>query len=172
MSDDVQTPWEGRFLSVKIEGKWEYAERKGQVHAAVIVAIDGDDVILVEQFRVPFHAKTIELPAGLVGDDHAGEAIEAAAARELEEETGYRPETVRRLGRFAASPGMSSESFTLVRALGLTRTGEGGGVPGEDITVHRVPLAAVPSFIEEKRTQGYEIDAKLLVLLGGGLVQM
>jgi ADP-ribose pyrophosphatase len=92
--------------------------------------------------------------------------VEAAAARELEEETGYRPAAIRVAGTFASSPGMVSEGFTLVIAEGLTKVGAGGGVEGEDITVHRVPMADVPRFIETKRAEGAAMDVKLLLLLG------
>ena len=74
------------------------------------------------------------------------------------------------LGRFHASPGMSSEYFTLLRAEDLTRVGEGGGVAGEDIVVHRVPLGRVPAFVEAKRAEGCEVDVKLLLLLAGTLL--
>ena len=61
---------------------------------------------------------------------------------------------------------MVSESFTLVIAKGLTKVGEGGGVAGEDIVVHRVPLADIAGFIEAKRAEGMAMDVKLLLLLG------
>ena len=58
------------------------------------------------------------------------------------------------LGRFHSSPGMASEGFTLLRAEGLTRVGEGGGVEGEEIVVHRVPLAEVPAFVAAQARRG------------------
>lgn len=167
----VEVAWEGRFLQARTRGKWEYVSRIGDVTAAVILAVDDEDhVILIEQYRVPVGAACVELPAGLVGDEQAGEAIEAAAMRELEEETGYRAERMVPLGRFYASAGMSSEYFTLMRAEGLTRVGEGGGVAGENILVHRVPRAEVPGFVEAKRAEGAEVDVKLLLLLAGAFV--
>jgi ADP-ribose pyrophosphatase len=163
--------WRGRFIAAKRKGKWEYVSRTRNVSAAVILAIDAENhVILVEQWRVPVGAPCIELPAGLVGDEQEGEAVEAAATRELEEETGFRAARMVNLGRFYASAGMSSEHFTLLRAEGLTRTGEGGGVGGEDILVHRVPVGEVPAFVEAKRAEGAEVDVKLLLLLAGVLV--
>jgi ADP-ribose pyrophosphatase len=165
------TVWRGKYIEVKKLGTWEYVGRARGVSAAVILAVDAEgQVILVEQYRVPIGAWCLELPAGLVGDETAGEAASVAAARELEEETGYRPERVVELGRFHASPGMSSEGFTLLRAEGLSRVGEGGGVDGEDIIVHRVPLAEVASFVAERRAAGVEMDVKLLLLLGAGFL--
>jgi ADP-ribose pyrophosphatase len=171
MSDTKRVVWEGRYIKVTAQGTWEYVSRTRGVTAAVILAVDQDHVILIEQYRVPVGARCIELPAGLVGDETAGEAVEAAAIRELEEETGYRAERVVDLGRFHSSAGMSSEAFTLVRAEGLTKVGDGGGVDAhEDIEVHRVALEAVPSFVQEKRKQGCAVDVKLLLLLGGGML--
>jgi ADP-ribose pyrophosphatase len=162
--------WRGKFLEVRKQGRWEYVSRTRGVSAAVILAMDGDEAILVEQYRVPLGAPCLELPAGLVGDEEKGEEIEAAALRELEEETGYRATRMTDLGRFHASPGMSSEGFTLLRAEGLERTGDGGGVGGEDIKVHRVALAKVPAFVERKRAEGVAIDVKLLLLLASDLL--
>ncbi|SFR79933.1 NUDIX hydrolase [Sphingomonas jatrophae] len=169
MSHEPDTPeeemWRGRFIVAKRRGKWEYVGRTRGVHAAVILAVHDGHVLLVEQYRVPLQAMCLELPAGLVGDEEEGEAIEIAAARELEEETGYRPASVRILQRFASSPGMVSEEFSLVRADGLEKVGDGGGVAGEDIVVHRVPLADVRTFVEAKAAAGVKLDVKLLLLL-------
>ena len=166
--------WEGKFIAAKRRGKWEYVSRTRGVSAAVILAIDanenGGDVILVEQYRVPLGAWCLELPAGLIGDGEEGEEAEAAAIRELEEETGYRAGRMTDLGRFHASPGMSSEGFTLLRAEGLTRVGEGGGVSGEDIAVHRVKLEEVPAFVAARRAEGVAVDSKVLLLLGSELL--
>lgn len=169
-----ETVWTGRFLEMKQRGRWEYVGRVGGIQAAVIVAIDADEngghVILVEQYRVPLGRNCLELPAGLVGDDVAGEAAETSAARELEEEAGYRAAKMTSLGEFYASPGMVSECFTLVRAEGLTKVSEGGGLVDENIIVHRVALGALSDFIAAKRAEGVAIDVKLLTLLGPSLL--
>ncbi|WP_375428635.1 NUDIX hydrolase [uncultured Sphingomonas sp.] len=162
--------WEGRYLAVEVDGTWEYAIRARGIEAAVIVAIDDGHILLVEQYRVPVGRRCIELPAGLIGDEEAGEAVEIAAIREMEEECGYRAERAQSLGLFHSSPGMTSEAFTLVRATGLTRVGAGGGVESESITVHRVPLAGLPAFVEGKRREGLAVDAKLLVVLAAALL--
>ncbi len=162
--------WQGRFITTKRRGKWEYVSRARGIKAAVILAIDNGHVILVEQYRVPLGRTCIELPAGLIGDDDAGENVDTAAARELEEETGYRARGIEVIGEFYSSPGMVSESFTLVRAHGLTLVGEGGGVDGENITVHRVHLDGLGDFLATKRNDGCGVDVKLLTLLGGALI--
>ena len=162
--------WQGRFITAKRRGKWEYVSRARGIEAAVILAVDDGHVLLVEQYRVPLGCPCLELPAGLVGDEAEGETVEVSAARELEEETGYRATAVQPLGRFHSSPGMVSEAFTLVRATGLAKVGEGGGVEGENIIVHRVPLAGVAAFVAARRAAGMAIDVKLLLLLGADLL--
>jgi ADP-ribose pyrophosphatase len=167
----TETVWKGKYLSVRKSGTWEYAERIGAIAAAVIVAIDGEgQLLLVEQHRVPLGRTCLELPAGLVGDESAGESVAEAARRELEEETGYHAAFVEERGEYHSSPGMTSESFTLVLATGLTRTGDGGGDAQENITVHRVAPEAVAGFVATKRREGVAIDAKMLLMLGSGLL--
>jgi ADP-ribose pyrophosphatase len=165
-----EVAWEGRFIVAKKRGKWEYVSRTRGIGAAVILAIDAGEVILVEQYRVPLGKRCLELPAGLVGDHDEGESVAISAARELEEETGYRPAHIETLGYFHSSPGMVSEGFTLVRATGLTRVGEGGGEGDEDITVLRVPLGEIPAYVAAKRAEGVAIDVKILTLLGPTLL--
>ena len=127
---DEQIVWQGKYITAKTRGRWEYVGRPRNIRAAVILAVDEHDhVLLVEQYRVPLGCPCIELPAGMV-----------------------------------------SESFTLVRARQLTKVGEGGGVAGENITVHRVALADIQSFIAAKRADGCGIDVRMLLLLGQGLL--
>ena len=171
MNQPVEVMWEGRFIRAVRRGKWEYVGRRGGIEAAVILAITpADEVILVEQFRVPLGRRSLELPAGLVGDDAEGEGAASAAARELEEETGYRAARFEELGFFYASPGMTSEGFTLVRAHGVEKVGDGGGVMGEDIKVILVPRADLPAFVAAKRAAGVAIDVKMLLLLADALL--
>ena len=169
---DEEIVWEGKFVVAKKRGRWEYVGRSRNIRAAVILAVDDDHVLLVEQYRVPLGRNCLELPAGLIGDDDGGEDEEdlTAAGRELEEETGYRAARLEDMGTFYSSPGMVSESFTLVRATELTRIGEGGGVEGENITVHRVALSGLKDFIAAKRKQGCGIDVRMLMLLGQGIL--
>ncbi len=133
----------------------------------MILAIDDGHVLLVEQYRVPLGKNCIELPAGLVGDqdEHGDEDASLAAIRELEEETGYHANVIEDCGEFYSSPGMVSESFSLFQAKELTKVGDGGGVDGENITVHRVALVELDGFIEKKRAEGAAIDVKLLLFL-------
>ncbi|GAA4004972.1 NUDIX hydrolase [Sphingomonas humi] len=161
-----ETMWAGRFVTAQRKGKWEYAGRVGGIRAVVILAEHEGKWILVEQPRAALGGPCLELPAGLVGDHGDGATIENTAVKELEEETGFTAGSIRRLGEFHASPGMLSESFTLVRAEDVRRVGEGGGVPGEeDITVHLVPKADLAAFVAERRAAGVAVDVKLLLPL-------
>lgn len=169
-----QVRWEGRYIVAKTRGRWEYVSRTRNIRAAVILAVDEHDhVILVEQFRVPLGKPSIEMPAGLIGDEDGSEDEDAtcAALRELEEETGYRAKHMESLGEFYSSPGMVTEAFTMFRATGLEKVSAGGGTEGEGITVHRVPLAQIDAFLTQKRAEGYGIDVRMLMLLGGGILR-
>jgi len=162
-NDSIKTVYEGKYLRMKVRGSWEYAERTHEGGlAAIIIAVTPDDkVLFVEQFRVPLQARTIEMPAGLVGDVHAGESLELSAARELEEETGWRPAHCETLMIGPTSAGMSNERIAFVRATQLTKIHDGGGDASEDITVHEIPRADAPRWLVQKMAEGYEMDAKM-----------
>lgn len=165
--------WQGRFITAKQRGNWEYVSRARNIRAAVILAIDEDDhVLLVQQYRVPLKRACLELPAGLVGDqsDNEDELATDAARRELIEETGYDAARMEVVGEFHSSPGMVTESFTLLRAHGLTRVGPGGGVDDEEIITHRVALSDMAAFVAARRAEGMAIDVKLLMLLAPHII--
>ena len=161
----VEVMCEGRFVRALKRGKWEYASRANDIRAVVILAEHDGKTILIDQPRVPLGARCVELPAGLVGDVDPDATVEATAVKELEEETGFTAERVEVLGEFYSSPGMLSEGFTLVRAHGVRRIGEGGGDEHEDIVIHLVARADIPNFLEQKRAEGFGIDVKLLMFL-------
>ena len=100
--------WQGKYITAKRRGRWEYVGRARNIRAAVILATIEGDVLLVEQYRVPLERNCLELPAGLIGDDSEGEQDLVTAGRELEEETGYRASRLEDLGTFHSSPGMVS----------------------------------------------------------------
>ena len=157
------TLYEGDWLRLVKIGHWESCERThGQGMAVIVIAVTpADEVLFVEQYRVPLGARTIEMPAGLVGDDHEQDSLVDAARRELVEETGWSPDRVDVLLVGPTSSGMSNERIAFVRALGLTKVGDGGGVDNEDITVHAVPRADAPRWLMQKQAEGYELDLKL-----------
>jgi ADP-ribose pyrophosphatase len=170
MEDIEEIVWQGKFVTAKRKGKWEFVSRSRGIKAAVILAVEEGHVLLVEQYRVPLGRNCIELPAGLIGDETEGEDPLEAAGRELEEETGYRAAKLESLGEYYSSPGMVSESFTLVRASELTKVGEGGGTDGENITVHRVAVTDLQAFLKTKRAENIGVDVRLLILLGPQLI--
>jgi ADP-ribose pyrophosphatase len=161
----LETMWAGKYISVFKRGRWEYVSRSGSTNAVVILAEHEGKVILIELYRVPVGGRCLELPAGLVGDEDEHATVEGTAVKELEEETGFTCDRVERLGEFHSSPGMVAESFTLVRAHGVRRVGDGGGNEHEDITVHLVPRDEIPEFIRQRRNAGSAVDVKLLLFL-------
>ena len=157
--------WEGKYIRALKQGRWEYVGRVNQVRAVVILAEFEGQMILIDQPRAAVGGRCLELPAGLIGDIDPEATTEGTALNELEEETGFTAERIERLGDFHSSPGMVSESFTLVRAHGVSRCGQGGGTDSEEINVHLVSRADIAAFVAEKRAQGFAIDVKLLLFL-------
>jgi ADP-ribose pyrophosphatase len=156
------TVFEGKHVLVKERDGWEFVERKRGKSAVAIIAITGEGkLILTEQYRRPVDVKVIDLPAGLVGDEDANENPATTARRELEEETGYVCEEMTLMASGPSSPGITSELVHLYKATGLKRQGDGGGVEGENITVHEVPVAELDPWLEARRAEGMLIDLKV-----------
>jgi ADP-ribose pyrophosphatase len=165
MSASPQEPGEilgeGRFLRLVRRGRWEYCERRNVTGIVVIVATTpARELVLVEQERPAVRARVLELPAGLAGDE-GEESLEAAARRELLEETGFLAERWERLVDATPSPGLCSEVVTFFRASGLSRTGPGGGDPTERIVVHLVPLADAAAWLRARTGPGLLVDEKV-----------
>jgi ADP-ribose pyrophosphatase len=159
---ETRTLFNGRYLRLQQRGSWEYAERTNAGSAVIIVAVTPEDrVLFVEQFRIPVGRRSIEMPAGLVGDLGEEESVETAAARELLEETGWQAQRIEWLMAGPSSSGMSNEIIAFVRAHGLSRVHAGGGDEGENITVHEIPRPEAAAWLHAKRLEGYSIDPKL-----------
>jgi ADP-ribose pyrophosphatase len=125
-----------------------------------------DEIVLVEQYRPPIGKLVIELPAGLVGDIGDGnESILEAAARELEEETGFSATDIRLLMDAPSSAGMTDEIVSFVLAGGLRRHGPGGGDDSEDIRVHTIPLQEVDDWLQAQNVAGKPLDPKIFAAL-------
>lgn len=156
--------YEGDWLRMVKRGHWESCERthgKDGLAVLVIAVTPDDHVLFVEQYRVPLGARTIEMPAGLVGDDDDGDTLETAARRELIEETGWDAGRIEVLLTGPTSSGMSNERIAFARARDLRKVGDGGGVDNENITVHSVPRAQAPAWLMRKYAEGFELDLKL-----------
>jgi ADP-ribose pyrophosphatase len=154
----------GKFLTLIKEGPWEYVNRVNARGAAVIVAVtDERKLLLVEQYRIPVHCRTIELPAGIIGDEagRADESLELAAKRELLEETGYAAKRIKFLTTGPSSGGLTSELVTLVLASGLKRVNAGGGIAHESIVVHEVRLQQAHRWLANKAKKGLLIEPKV-----------
>ncbi|MEO7433502.1 MAG: NUDIX hydrolase [Dokdonella sp.] len=161
---ETETLCNGDWLRLKRRGQWEYAERTNPGGAVVIIAVTPDDCVLfVEQYRAAIDCKTIEMPAGLVGDVETStdESAIDAAHRELVEETGYRAQRIVFLMEGPTSSGMSNEILGFVRAYDLTREHAGGGDDTEQIVVHEIPREAAPAWLVSKMRDGFSIDPKL-----------
>lgn len=155
---------QGRFVRLVDRGGWEYLDQPGLRGIVVIVALtEAGSLLLVEQYRAPLDATVIELPAGMVGDHDGGadETFEAAALRELEEETGHTAGRLEKLAVGPASPGRSGFIYSFFRARDLRRIHAGGGDGDENIIVHEAPLATIHEWLAEREARGVWIDPKI-----------
>lgn len=127
-----------------------------------IIAVDADgNILLVNQFRKPVEKELLEIPAGGIDP---GEDAADAVRREMQEETGFRPQFVEKLGGFYSAPGYCTEYLYLYLASDL--------VPSvlhaedtEGIEVIRVPESDVLSLISEGRICDVKSVAGLLAYL-------
>jgi len=161
----------GKYLQLCEREGWEWVERVGCSGVVIIVPLtEAEELVLIDQCRVPVGRRVVEFPAGLVGDREAAEeSLETAAQRELIEETGFRAARMTKLAFGPPSAGLSPESVDFFLAAGLSRVGEGGGDETEDIAVTVVPLSEVDSWLERKLAEGCLVDPKVyagLYLLG------
>lgn len=108
-------------------------------NAVAVVPIDGDHVVLIEQYRAPFDEPLLEIPAGML--DVPGEDPIAAARRELEEEIGYTGGTITHLTDIITSPGVTDEVISLYVAEDIERVTRSPVGPEEQhATVVRLPF--------------------------------
>lgn len=171
---DPTTLFTSRWLILQQHGHWEFVRRPHANAAVGILAITDDQkVILIEQFRIPVQCPVIEIPAGLVGDEpeFADESLADTAVRELKEETGYAATAIRHLIASPTSAGMTSEITHLFLATGLKQEHSGGGVAGESIIVHLIPLAHLRTWLAEQEQQGKAIDFKIHAALAAANVR-
>jgi ADP-ribose pyrophosphatase len=155
-----QRIYEGRVVRLRVDtiqtddGRTFQREIVEHDGAAAMVPLDEDgNVILVRQYRAGAAKELLELPAGGL---MPGEAWEACARRELQEEIGYYPEKLTELGRFYVGAGTTTELITIYLAEGL-RPSRLQGDDNEQITIERMPFAkalqlALTNQIEDSKT--------------------
>ncbi len=156
--------YEGKYKTLLIKNGWEYTRRNNCKGIVAVLAVTAENnLVFVEQYRVPVGSKVIEFPAGLVDDykDRPEESFQKAAARELEEETGYRAEEMIYLAEGPAACGTSTEIIHLYQATHIKKVGPGGGDASECIKVHEIPLAGVDGWLKNMQEEGFLIDPKI-----------
>lgn len=157
----METLYQGKFLNMVREGRWEYCERVNQTSAVMVFACTPEGkVLLVEEFRPPIGKQSLCFPAGLSGDE-GPESDAVAARRELLEETGYEAAGMRYLFTGPSSPGLTSETLSFYLATDLKKVAAGGGVDNENIIVHEAPLATIDAWLAEQTAAGKSIDPRI-----------
>jgi ADP-ribose pyrophosphatase len=153
------------FLRLVDRDGWTYVERPNSSRGVVmIVPLTAErKLVFVQQMRIPVSGQAIEFPAGLIGDEpgHENEDQVSSARRELIEETGFEARALELVSSSATSPGMANELVHFVLAWDLVRVGAGGGVAGEKIVVHEVPLGDVHAWLRQRESAGLVIAAKV-----------
>jgi ADP-ribose pyrophosphatase len=161
-SDEV---YRGRLLHIRrdrvrlpngLESTREYIAHPGAV--VIMAMLENGDVLFERQFRYPLRQTFLELPAGKIDP---GETPEAAARRELREETGYQAANWRRLGVIHPCIGYSDESITVFQAEALDACSGQQLDAGEFLEVTRLSRAT----LRQKIISGEITDAKTLAAL-------
>ncbi len=112
-----------------------------------VIAVTADEqVVLVRQFRFGVWAETLEIPGGMVDP---GESAEAAASRELEEETGFQPARLRLLGVSRPNPAIQDNRIHAFLATGCRRLHAGAPEATEDLRVELVPRTSVADLVRQ-----------------------
>lgn len=157
-------PWINlRLVDVELPDGQRFDHHAVRVRpSAGTVVVDGERVLLLWRHRFITDSWGFEIPAGKV---EPGESAERAAAREVEEETGWRPGPLRPLLYLEPAPGVSDSRHHVFRADGAARIGEPAD-PFEAETVTWVPLSEVSELIEGQRIVSGSTVAALLYVLG------
>lgn len=161
-SDSVKNICSGDWIDLKRRGTFEFASKSRGLGVVVVVPLLPDNkIILIEQYRPPVDANVIELPAGLWGDVYTSETAEAAADRELLEETGYRADKIEALASVVTSGGLTDEIVHMFVATGLNKTGKGGGIESEKINVHVIDRFEIDEWLLDQEVKGKLIDCRV-----------
>lgn len=163
MTPDTTILGEGRFVRLLESNGYEYAERKGCTGVVSVVALtDRRELVFVEQYRPAVGGRTIELVAGLAGDE-GPESLEEAARRELLEEAGYAATSLELLMVGPSAGGISTSRVHFYLARDAVRSEAGGGVEGEDITVHVVPVEEAHAWLGAQSRGAVLVDPKVFL---------
>lgn len=140
---------EGKYLRVVEKGTWQYVERTTGNDVCYIIPVTKEkEVVFIREYRIPFDKYVVGFPAGLVGDI-GPEEVSTAAARELEEETGYAGQ-LKLMTKGPPSSGLASELIHFYVATECVKVSAGGGDDSENISVFKVPFNEVHDWLDKQ----------------------
>jgi ADP-ribose pyrophosphatase len=164
----TRVAFEGQHIRVRVDnvstaGGGESTREIVEIgDAVVIVAVDTEDnILLVRQYRKAVEKELLELPAGGIDP---GEDAETSVLREMQEETGFLPGKLEKLGGFYSTPGFCTEYLHLFLATGLTTS----RLHAEDtagISLVRVPVKDIPDLLTSGRIEDVKSIAGLHMYL-------
>lgn len=163
---EIRRVYEGRIFTVQIEtiqlprGGELQAEIIRHPGSVVIVPLTASgDILLVRQYRHAIGRRAWELPAGSL---KPGEDVERAARRECQEETGFIPSHVERLGSFFPTPGYCDEDMTFYKATGLRPPGPGDEEAHQDEDEDLEARAFALDLVRKMVASGEIVDLKTI----------
>lgn len=143
---------------------WDMVKRKTYGRAVCIAAVTSErELILIKIFRIPLQSYILEFPAGLM--DKQGEAEEAAARRELLEETGYEAERLEFLVSGPSNASLLADETALYLGINARFVQPPHLESHEDIKVVKVPIDNLMSYLDEASKKEMKIDIKLPAIL-------
>jgi ADP-ribose pyrophosphatase len=151
-----------------VEHQGSNFERDVVVHhgaVAILAMNERNEVGFLRQYRAPFDAFILEIPAGTL--DVIGESAEDAAKRELREELGCTARQWRNLGSFTVSPGWTTQVMTIFEAKGLEEVGRRPDGPEEvSSRIEWIHIDEIKATLHRESTIDYTVAVALHCVFG------
>ncbi|MFA5629538.1 MAG: NUDIX hydrolase [Dehalococcoidales bacterium] len=160
-----KTVFKGEIMNLRVDeirlpgGRKSTREIIEHSDAVAVIPVDRNgNVLLVKQYRSAAKEELLEIPAGCI---EKGEAPEETVKRELQEEIGYLPKKLTKMGGFYASPGYNTEYLHLYLATDLVPSKK-HAEDTESIEVVPVPIKSITDYIKSGKVRDAKSVAGIL----------